>query len=65
MNLIKIEFSQNRVFGLDILRAIAILFVVYDHGIHIFNDYMTKKILSLPVLDGVSILFVLRCVLIG
>lgn len=65
MNLIKIEFSQNRVFGLDILRAIAILFVVYDHGIHIFNDYMTKKILSLPVLDGVSIFFVLSGFLIG
>lgn len=65
MNFIKIEFSQDRVFGLDILRAIAILFVVYAHGTYIFSDYMTQQIMSIPVLDGVSIFFVLSGFLIG
>ncbi len=65
MNLLKIEFSQNRVYGLDVLRALGILFVVYGHGIDFFSNPMIKHIMALTVLDGVSIFFVLSGFLIG
>jgi len=65
MNLLKIELSQNRVYGLDILRALAILFVVFEHGTYIFSDCTTKRIMELLVFDGVSIFFVLSGFLIG
>lgn len=65
MNIFKIEISKNRVFGLDILRAAAIFFVVFGHGINIFTDRMVRNILMVPVLDGVTIFFVLSGFLIG
>jgi peptidoglycan/LPS O-acetylase OafA/YrhL len=55
----------ERKYGLDILRALAILFVVYGHGRHIVYEYYYNKIYDLPVLDGVSIFFVLSGFLIG
>lgn len=65
LNFLKIEFSQNRVYGLDLLRALAIFFVVFGHGIHIFSDPMIKQTMDLFVFDGVSIFFVLSGFLIG
>ncbi len=65
MSFLKVEFSQNRLFGLDLLRAIAIFFVVYGHGIDIFSDHNIRKILEFAVFDGVSIFFVLSGFLIG
>lgn len=60
----KIAFNKNRIYGLDILRAIAILFVVIGHGapylpirIHSFSNFIC--------FDGVSIFFVLSGFLIG
>lgn len=57
--------SSDRVFGLDILRALAIFFVVYGHGTYIFSNIKIQEILNYPVLDGVSIFFVLSGFLIG
>lgn len=59
-----ISTDSERVFGLDILRAVAILFVVMAHG-----DIFVPKVL-LPyyvklVYDGVGIFFVLSGFLIG
>jgi len=65
MNLLRIEISQNRVYGLDILRAVAITFVVYAHGANMLSDYISKRLLKIPVLDGVSIFFVLSGFLVG
>lgn len=59
-----LEINKNRIYGLDILRALAILFVVLGHGkgllpenLHIYSQWLT--------LDGVSIFFVLSGFLIG
>lgn len=58
--------SKDRIFGLDLLRAFAIMTVVYGHGMHLLAlDETTKRLISLPVLDGVTIFFVLSGFLIG
>jgi len=63
--MLKIEFSQNRVYGLDALRAYAIFTVVYGHSALIFSSESIKQILRFPNLDGVTIFFVLSGFLIG
>jgi peptidoglycan/LPS O-acetylase OafA/YrhL len=55
----------TRVFGLDLLRALAILFVVYEHGYRFIAHLLPENIYNLPVLDGVTIFFVLSGFLIG
>ena len=56
--------SKNRVYGLDILRCVAILFVVFSHGNLLFPKNVSKY-LDLLVFDGVSLFFVLSGFLIG
>lgn len=64
------DFLQNnkkRIVGLDILRSIAILIVVYGHGISQIPDEYHKiynQLLFIKI-DGVSIFFVLSGFLIG
>ena len=61
---LKIDIDSKRIFGLDILRAFAILFVIYQHA----GNYVPTKLkatYNLFVLDGVSIFFVLSGFLIG
>lgn len=65
MGLLKVEINSNRVYGLDILRALAILFVVYGHTIPYLIKIWPYRWLTFPVLDGVSIFFVLSGFLIG
>lgn len=60
----KIELDPNRIFGLDILRAFAILFVVIGHGKHLLPSKFVKYN-QWFVFDGVSIFFVLSGFLIG
>ena len=75
ISFLKIEINKNRIYGLDILRALAILFVVLDH-----SKYTLQKSNSLFIneiskiyswylryfdFDGVSIFFVLSGFLIG
>ncbi len=62
--MLKIKWGPERIYGLDILRAIAILMVVISHGrfllpktFHSWHKYI--------VVDGVSIFFVLSGFLIG
>ncbi len=56
--------SSERIFGLDILRTVAILIVVLDHGKSLLKNYFAEfSNLVLP--DGVNIFFVLSGYLIG
>lgn len=64
IKLFKIEIDSNRIFGLDILRAFAILFVIYKHAAN-YVPSSVKSIYTIFSLDGVSIFFVLSGFLIG
>lgn len=57
--------NDNRVFGLDVLRAFAVLFVVYGHGYYLVEWAVPDKLYNLPVFDGVTMFFVLSGFLIG
>lgn len=63
-DLLSIEISTKRIYGLDILRAMAILFVLIGHG----KNLLPKKLLYIHKIidiDGVTIFFVLSGFLIG
>ena len=59
--------TKQRVFGLDIMRAVAILFVVFSHALWIVPEAkgLVPDILSLAGVIGVEIFFVLSGFLIG
>lgn len=63
--LLNLEIDGTRIYGLDILRAFAILFVVYGHGISIIQSFIPIRFLQVFYFDGVSIFFVLSGFLIG
>ncbi len=58
---------QDRIFGLDVMRAAAILFVVFSHALWIFPEASGTlvEILRLMGVMGVEIFFVLSGFLIG
>jgi peptidoglycan/LPS O-acetylase OafA/YrhL len=56
--------TQQRVFGLDLLRAYAILSVVYMHA-YVLTDGVPLALYELPATDGVAVFFVLSGYLIG
>lgn len=54
--------STNRIIGLDVLRSIAILLVLYQHSIFLISS--PNELYQIRI-DGVSIFFVLSGFLIG
>jgi peptidoglycan/LPS O-acetylase OafA/YrhL len=62
--LFEIKYDHSRVYGLDILRATAILFVMLLHSTYLLPD-KAARVLECLSLDGVSIFFVLSGYLIG
>lgn len=64
MDIFNIEL-KDRIFGLDILRAAAILFVLYSHGRPLIASYVNKNVFNIFSLDGVTLFFVLSGFLIG
>jgi peptidoglycan/LPS O-acetylase OafA/YrhL len=56
--------ALERVFGLDLLRAAAVCFVVYGHG-YVYLPHVDEHTYRLPEIDGVTLFFVLSGFLIG
>ena len=61
----KYTTSTGRIFGLDIIRAVAILIVVVVHGSFFLKDSFLEDFPYFPMLDGVELFFVLSGFLIG
>ena len=57
--------TRGRIFGLDILRTIAILVVIEAHAYHLIVQYFPDKFLFVPLLDKVNFSFILSGFLIG
>ncbi|MGB0933638.1 MAG: acyltransferase family protein, partial [Lishizhenia sp.] len=57
--------QKKRIFGLDLLRALAILIVVYGHGYIVAPDLVITYFPSFPLPEGVDLFFVLSGFLIG
>ena len=64
LNVFKIDFERNRIYGLDILRALAVLFVVLGHGTKLLFPTINRLTFYVEF-DGVAIFFVLSGFLIG
>jgi len=64
MRFFKIEIDSSRIFGLDVLRALAILFVIFQHAGNYLPEVL-KQNYNVFIFDGVSIFFVLSGFLIG
>ncbi|MDQ0066450.1 acyltransferase family protein [Chryseobacterium lathyri] len=62
--ILKLDFNDNRIFGLDLLRMFAIMFVVFSHSASILPSKI-YYFLDLFYFDGVCIFFVLSGFLIG
>ncbi len=61
-----LEKNDKRIFGLDVMRSIAILLVVYGHGVYVLpKSVKFQYLLPVPYIDGVSVFFVLSGFLIG
>ncbi len=63
-HVLKIEFDNRRVYGLDILRAVAIVSVVMAHGANLLPQRLWK-FHDVFLVDGVFLFFVLSGYLIG
>jgi len=61
----KYTTSKNRIFGLDIIRATAILIVVIVHGSFFLKNSFLEEFPYFPMIDGVELFFVLSGFLIG
>ncbi len=60
-----IPYDSKRVFGLDLLRALAIFFVVHGHGVHFLANSHFAFLQSISLPHGVDIFFILSGYLIG
>jgi peptidoglycan/LPS O-acetylase OafA/YrhL len=56
--------NPDRIFGLDLMRALAACLVVYEHGNFILEKF-SVTLSSIKIIDGVDLFFVLSGFLIG
>lgn len=61
----KFQTSENRIYGLDLLRAIAIIIVVIGHSGFILENTFLEGFPYFNLIDGVDLFFVLSGFLIG
>ena len=54
-----IPYDSKRNFGLDLLRAVAIFFVVHGHGVHLLASSRLSFLQSVSLPHGVDIFFIL------
>ncbi len=59
-----LNYKKNRIYGLDILRAVAILTVVVGHGMVLLKDVF-PQVANVVLPNGVELFFVLSGFLIG
>lgn len=64
MSFFRLNTGHSRIFGLDLLRAIAIVYVVFGHSAILVPETY-KDLIRKITLDGVAIFFVLSGFLIG
>ena len=64
-NMLGIEIEKKRIYGLDLLRAIAIFCVVHAHGTHLLNGSCLGFLSEIPLPHGVDIFFIISGFLIG
>lgn len=60
-----IFIDNKRIYGLDLLRVIAICCVVHAHGAHLLNGSCFEFLTNIPLPHGVDIFFVISGFLIG
>lgn len=63
--MLSIKIDNNRIYGLDILRFLAIFFVIFAHASDILPEKLSKIHQKILPFDGVTIFFVLSGFLIG
>lgn len=64
LNFFKIDIPKNRIFGLDLLRTIALL-VLFGHSKHFLPINIAYFLNKYILIDGVGLFFVLSSFLIG
>ena len=57
ISLFETNFNSDRIYGLDILRALAIMIVVLFHSAYIYNYNDYQQLFLIDGLDGVSLFF--------
>jgi peptidoglycan/LPS O-acetylase OafA/YrhL len=60
-----VDIKSERIFGLDVFRALAIVLVVMGHGSFMLNGTMLEGFPFFKMIDGVDMFFVLSGFLIG
>lgn len=65
MGFLKIDIHPKRIYGLDILRAVAILVVVFAHGHGILPQFVDDIVMYFGILPAVVVFYVLSGFLIG
>lgn len=65
LNIFAIDIDPNRIYGLDVLRAFAILVVLYGHSRHFLEGHIDMDLYKFFLFDGVTVFFVLSGFLIG
>lgn len=65
LNLFKITLPSKRIFGLDLLRAFAIILVLMSHSNELLPNFIGNFLHKYFLIDGVGIFFVLSGFLIG